>query len=277
MKTTGQANTKDNGSSRQKGYKKSKKRTEDQNEDLDSLRWIEGRHAVEEAFYSKTPIDKLYVLENTKDEPIRSIVRMARNAGMPVKMVSRQRLDQMSRTGKHQGVIASVAAYQYANIEKLFNVAQGKGEDPFFIMLDGIEDPHNLGAILRTANVAGSHGVIIPKDRAVGMTASVAKASAGAIYYTKVARVTNLARTMDELKDRGLWFVAADMDGMPMTKLNLTGPICLVIGAEGKGISRLVKSKCDIVASIPQKGQINSLNASCAMAVLSYEIVRQRG
>jgi 23S rRNA (guanosine2251-2'-O)-methyltransferase len=182
----------------------------------------------------------------------------------------------MSETGRHQGVIAEIAAYSYGEMEDLFEKAKERGEDPFFILLDGIEDPHNLGAIIRTANLAGAHGVIIPKDRAVGLTATVAKASAGAINYTPVVKVTNIVRTMQQLSERGLWFVCADMDGTPMTRLNLKGPIGLVIGAEGSGVSRLVKEKCDMVASIPMKGEIDSLNASVAMGVLSYEILRQR-
>ena len=173
-------------------------------------------------------------------------------------------------------MIAEIAAYSYGEIEDLFEKAAERGEDPFFILLDGIEDPHNLGAIIRTANIAGAHGVIIPKDRAVGLTATVAKASAGAINYTPVVKVTNLVRTMEKLAEKGLWFVCADMDGTPMTELNLKGSIGLVIGAEGSGVSRLVKEKCDMVASIPMKGDIDSLNASVAMGVLTYEIVRQR-
>ncbi len=172
--------------------------------------------------------------------------------------------------------MAVLAAYHYSELEDMFELAKKREEDPFFILLDNIEDPHNLGAILRTANIVGAHGVIIPKDRAVGLTATVAKASAGAINYTPVVKVTNMAATIEELKKEGMWFVCADMGGTPMTKLNLAGSIGLVIGNEGSGVSRLVKEKCDIIASIPQKGQINSLNASVAMGVLSYEILRQR-
>lgn len=237
---------------------------------------IEGRNAVTEAFRAGKTIDRLYLLDGSEEGSILTIRRMAAKAGTPVRFVTRQRLDQMSETGKHQGVIAVLAAYHYAELDDLFARAESKGEDPFFILLDNIEDPHNLGAIIRTANVCGAHGVIIPKDRAVGLTATVAKASAGAINYTPVVRVTNIARTIDELKEKGLWFVCADMDGTPMTQCRLTGPIGLVVGAEGEGVSRLVKQKCDIIAGIPQKGEINSLNASVAMAVLSYEIVRQR-
>jgi len=237
---------------------------------------IEGRNAVIEAYRAGKTIDRLYVLEDCQDGAVLTIKRAAAKAGTPVKYLSRQRLDQMSETGHHQGVIASVAVYHYSELQDLFEIAQRKGEDPFFILLDKIEDPHNLGAIIRTANVVGAHGVIIPKDRAVGLTAVVAKASAGAINFTPVVKVTNLSETIQELKKQGLWFVCADMDGTPMTRLNMTGPIGLVIGAEGEGVSRLVKENCDIVASIPQQGEINSLNASVAMGVLSYEIRRQR-
>ena len=173
-------------------------------------------------------------------------------------------------------MVAFLAAYHYAEVEDILNLAKEKGEPPFLFLLDNIEDPHNLGAIIRTANLAGAHGVIIPKRRAVGLTATVAKTSAGAINYTPVARVTNLAATIEELKKCGIWFVCADMDGEPMYRLNLTGPIGLVIGNEGEGVSRLVKEKCDFVASIPMKGEIDSLNASVAAGVLAYEIVRQR-
>lgn len=238
---------------------------------------VEGRNAVEEVFKSGRTVDRLYILDGCQDGEVNTIKRKAAKAGIPIRYVSRERLDQMSETGKHQGVIAVIAAYHYAELEDLFAAAEKKGEDPFFILLDGIEDPHNLGAIIRTANVVGAHGVIIPKDRAVGLTATVAKASAGALNYTPVVKVTNLAGTIEELQKRGLWFVCADMDGTPMTKLNLSGPIGLVIGSEGDGVSRLVREKCDIVAAIPQHGEINSLNASVAMAVLSYEIARQRG
>ena len=182
----------------------------------------------------------------------------------------------MSETGSHQGVIASVSAYEYGTVEQMLAAAAEKGEDPFLILLDGIEDPHNLGAILRTANLAGAHGVIIPKDRAVGLTAIAAKTSAGAVNYTPVARVTNLNRTIRELKEKGLWFVCADMDGEVMYRQNLKGPIGLVIGSEGNGVSRLVRESCDLVTRIPMDGDIDSLNASVAAGVLAFEIVRQR-
>ena len=237
---------------------------------------IEGRNAVLEAFRSGKPVDKLFVLDGCQDGPVRTIVREAKKHDTLVQFVDKERLTQLSQTGRHQGVIAYTAAYEYAEVEDMLKAAEEKGEPPFLILLDGIEDPHNLGAIIRTANLAGAHGVIIPKRRAVGLTATVAKTSAGAINYTPVAKVTNLTKTMKELKEKGLWFVCADMGGESMYKLNLTGPIGLVIGNEGEGVSRLVKETCDFVASIPMKGDIDSLNASVATGVLAYEIVRQR-
>jgi 23S rRNA (guanosine2251-2'-O)-methyltransferase len=237
---------------------------------------IEGRNAVLEAFRSGKTIDKLFVLDGCHDGPVMSIVREAKKADTIINYVQKERLDAMSTTGKHQGVIAQAAAYQYAEVEDMLQAARQKGEPPFLFLLDNIEDPHNLGAIIRTANLAGAHGVIIPKRRAVGLTATVAKTSAGALNYTPVAKVTNLAATIEELKKEGLWFVCADMGGETMYRLNLTGPIGLVIGSEGEGVGRLVKEKCDYVASIPMKGDIDSLNASVAAGVLAYEIVRQR-
>ena len=238
---------------------------------------IEGRNAVLEAFRSGKPVDKLYILDGCQDSQVRTIVREAKKHDIILKFTDRERLNQMSETGKHQGVIAFAAAYEYAQVEDLLKLAEDKGEDPFLFLLDGIEDPHNLGAIIRTANLAGAHGVIIPKHRAVGLTATVAKASAGALNYTPVAKVTNLVRTMEKLKEKGLWFVCADMDGERMYHLNLTGPVGLVIGNEGGSVSRLVKEACDLSASIPMKGDIDSLNASVAAGVLAYEVVRQRG
>ena len=237
---------------------------------------IEGRNAVIEAFRSGKPVDKLFVLDGCQDGPIRTIIREAKKHDTIIKFVAKERLDQLSETKKHQGVIAYAAAYEYSTVEDMFALAEKRGEDPFIILLDNIEDPHNLGAIIRTANLAGAHGVIIPKHRAVGLTATVAKTSAGALNYTPVAKVTNIAKTMEELKERGLWFVCADMGGESMYRLNLTGPIGLVVGNEGEGVSRLVKESCDFVASIPMKGDIDSLNASVAAGVLAYEIVRQR-
>lgn len=237
---------------------------------------IEGRNAVLEALRSGKPVDKLFVLDGCQDGPVRTIVREAKKHDTLVQFVDKERLTQLSQTGRHQGVIAYTAAYEYAQVEDMLALAKERGEDPFLILLDDIEDPHNLGAIIRTANLAGAHGVIIPKRRAVGLTATVAKTSAGAINYTPVAKVTNLTKTMKELKEKGLWFACADMGGESMYKLNLTGPIGLVIGNEGEGVSRLVKETCDFVASIPMKGDIDSLNASVATGVLAYEIVRQR-
>lgn len=237
---------------------------------------IEGRNAVIEAFRSGKTIDKLYVLDGCQDGPVMTIKREAKKQDTLVKYVSKERLDQLSETGKHQGVIAVAAAYEYAEVEDILQAAEEKGEPPFIILLDNIEDPHNLGAIIRTANLAGAHGVIIPKNRAVGLTAVVARTSAGALNYTPVAKVTNLAKTMEELKKKGMWFVCADMDGTLMYRLDLKGPIGLVIGSEGEGVGRLVKEKCDMVAAIPMQGNIDSLNASVAAGVLAYEIVRQR-
>ena len=238
--------------------------------------YIEGRNAVIEALRSGRPIDKLYILDGCQDGPVSTIKREARKTDAVIKFVDKEFLDRLSSTGHHQGVIAQSAAYEYAEVEDILNKASEKGEEPFIFLLDNIEDPHNLGAIIRTANICGAHGVIIPKNRAVGLTATVARTSAGALNYTPVARVTNLARTIEELKDKGLWFVCADMDGEEMYSHNLTGPIGLVIGAEGEGVSRLVREKCDYIASIPMKGDIGSLNASVAAGVLAYEIVRQR-
>ena len=237
---------------------------------------IEGRNAVIEALRSGKPMDKILIQDGLQDGPIQTIKREATKHDALVKFVEKERLDQISSTGKHQGVIAYAAAYEYAEVEDILQAAKDKGEPPFVFLLDNIEDPHNLGAIIRTANLAGAHGVIIPKNRAVGLTATVARTSAGALNYTPVARVTNLAKTIEELKKEGLWFVCADMGGTTMYDLNLTGPIGLVIGNEGEGVGRLVKEKCDFIASIPMKGDIDSLNASVAAGVLAYEIVRQR-
>ncbi len=237
---------------------------------------IEGRNAVLEAFRSGKTIDKLYVLDGCKDGPVQTILREARKYDTIISFVSRERLDQISATHRHQGVVAVAAAYAYAAVEDLLAAAEEKGEDPFLILLDHIEDPHNLGAVIRTANLAGAHGVIIPKRHASGLTAVVAKASAGALNYTPVAKVTNLAATIKELKKRGIWFVCADMDGKTMYELDLKGPIGLVIGSEGNGAGKLVRESCDFSAAIPMKGEIGSLNASVAAGVLAYEIVRQR-
>ena len=237
---------------------------------------IEGRNAVIEAYRAGRPIDKLLIIEGCQDGQILTIKREAKAKQTPVKFVTKERLDQLSETGKDQGVIAYAAAYEYATVEEILDNARQKGEAPFLFLLDNIEDPHNLGAIIRTANLAGAHGVIVPKNRAAGLTAVVAKTSAGALNFTPVARVTNLAKTIEELKKEGIWFVCADMGGTTMYDLNLKGPIGLVIGNEGEGVGRLVKEKCDMVASIQMKGDIDSLNASVAAGVMAYEIVRQR-
>lgn len=237
---------------------------------------LEGRNAVLEAIRSGKTIDKVFVLEGCHDGPVNTIVREAKKGDTIVSYVSKERLDNMSKTGHHQGVIAYAAAYEYATVDDILENAKSKNEDPFIFILDGIEDPHNLGAIIRTANLAGAHGVIIPKRRAVGLTATVARTSAGALNYTPVAKVTNISATIEELKKQGMWFVCADMEGETMYKLNLKGSIGLVIGNEGEGVSRLVKEKCDFIAAIPMKGDIDSLNASVAAGVLAYEIVRQR-
>ncbi|MDD6572777.1 MAG: 23S rRNA (guanosine(2251)-2'-O)-methyltransferase RlmB [Thermoflexaceae bacterium] len=237
---------------------------------------IEGRNAVIEAFRSGKTIDKIFILDGCQDGPVRTIAREAKKAGTIINYVAKERLDNMSETGKHQGVIAFAAAYEYAEVSDILKAARDKKEDPFIFILDEIEDPHNLGAIIRTANLCGAHGVIIPKRRAAGLTATVLKTSAGALNYTPVAKVTNISATIDELKKEGLWFVCGDMGGEIMYNLNLKGPIGLVIGNEGNGVSRLVREKCDMIASIPMKGDIDSLNASVAAGVLAYEIVRQR-
>ena len=237
---------------------------------------IEGRNAVTEAFRSGKCVDKVYVLDGCQDGPILTIRREAKKAGSLIKYVDKQLLDNMSETGKHQGVIAVTAAYDYAEVSDILDISKESNEDPFIVLLDNIEDPHNLGAIIRSAHQAGAHGVIIPKNRAVGLTATVARTSAGALNYIPVAKVTNLSKTIEDLKKEGLWFVCADMDGETMYNLNLKGPIGVVVGSEGEGVSRLVKEKCDFVASIPMKGQIDSLNASVAAGILCFEIVRQR-
>ena len=242
-----------------------------------SEQMIEGRNAVTEALRAGKSIDKVFLLEGAGEHVLDTIRKeLKKHPETKLIYVKKERLDSMSETGKHQGVIAAAAAYDYASVEDILKAAEDRGEPPFIIILDGIEDPHNLGAILRTANLCGAHGVIIRQDRAVGLTATVAKASAGAINYTPVAKVTNISRTMEKLKKEGLWFVCADMSGELMYRLDLKGPIGLVIGNEGSGVSELVRKTCDMTASIPMKGDIDSLNASVACGVLCYEILRQR-
>lgn len=237
---------------------------------------IEGRNEVIEALRSGRSIDRIYIQDGLHDGKLDTVRREAKKRGLRTDFVERKRLDDMSETGMHQGVIARAAAYAYAKVEDILEMALKKGEDPFIFLLDGIEDPHNLGAMIRTANVCGAHGVIIPKDRAVGLTPTVVRSSAGALNYTPVAKVTNLVRTMEDLKKRGLWFVGADMGGESMYEKDLKGPVGIVIGAEGRGLTKLVRDACDFVVSIPVKGEIESLNASVAAGVLAYEVTRQR-
>lgn len=249
---------------------------EDDMEDNTPRDQIEGRNPVIEALRAGREIDRLYIQDGCKDGPILTILREARKKNLYINYMPKERMDHLSLTGSHQGVIARAAAFAYASVDDILNKAREKGEPPFILLLDGIEDPHNLGAIIRTANLAGCHGVIIPSHRAVGLTSVVAKTSAGALAYTPVAKVSNLGKTMDSLKEEGLWFACSAMDGEVMYRCNLTGPLGLVIGSEGDGVSRLVREKCDFSVSIPMKGDIDSLNASVAAGVLCYEAFRQR-
>ncbi|TCK98826.1 23S rRNA (guanosine2251-2'-O)-methyltransferase [Natranaerovirga hydrolytica] len=237
---------------------------------------IEGRNAVIEALKSDRSIDKILIQKGNQEGSINSVIKEAKKRKIVTTFVEKEKLDSVSEGTKHQGVIAYAAAYNYATIEDVLLKAQEQEEDPFIIILDSIMDPHNLGAIIRTANIAGAHGIVIPKRRAVGLTATVAKTSAGAINYTPIVKVTNLSRTIEELKEKGLWFVCGDMDGDSMYDIDLKGAIGLVVGSEGEGVSKNVKEKCDFVASIPMSGEINSLNASVATGVLAFEVVRQR-
>ncbi|MCR5431058.1 MAG: 23S rRNA (guanosine(2251)-2'-O)-methyltransferase RlmB [Lachnospiraceae bacterium] len=237
---------------------------------------IEGKNAVLEAFRAGKTIDRLFVLDGAREGAISSILREAKKNDTIITFVKKERLDSMSQTKNHQGVIAYAAAYEYAEVSDILEAAKEKGEAPFVIILDGIEDPHNLGAIIRSANLAGAHGVIIPKRRAAGLTSTVAKTSAGALNYTPVAKVTNITATMEDLKKQGMWFACADMGGQSMYECNFTGSLGLVIGAEGDGVSRLVKEHCDFTASIPMKGDIDSLNASVAAGIIMFEAARQR-
>ena len=237
---------------------------------------LEGRNAVLEVLKSGRDIEKIIVQKGNVEGTIRRIVGIAKEKGVVVQEVVKQKLDEMSQTKNHQGVIAIVSEHEYADVEDIINSAESKGEKPFIIILDNITDPHNLGAIIRTAECAGAHGVIIPKRRSVGLTAVVGKTSAGAIEYMPVARVTNIARTIDDLKSRGIWVACADMGGDDYFDASLDGALALVIGSEGEGVSRLVKEKCDFTVSIPMYGKISSLNASVAAALLMDEAVRQR-
>ncbi len=237
---------------------------------------IEGRNPVMETFRSGRSVEKLFLQKDLKEGAAFRIAKAASEANTLIKYVSKDFLDRMSETGRHQGVIAVASAFDYSDISEMFKKAEEKNEDPLILILDGIEDPHNLGAIIRTADLAGAHGVIIPKNRACGITSTVVKASAGAISYVPVARVTNIVNTIEKLKDKGLWIAASDMDGQSIYKQDLKGPLGLIIGSEGKGISRLVRDNSDLLISVPMKGHIDSLNASVAAGVILYEIYRQR-
>ena len=235
-----------------------------------------GRNAVKELLSSGRDIDKLFITSGEREGSINMLIGIAKERGLPIIECDKTRLDAMAAGGRHQGIIAIAAEHNYATIEDILSYAQERGEPPFVIVCDGVEDPHNLGAIIRSAECAGAHGVIIPKRRAVGLTTTVAKASAGALSHMRVAKVTNLASTIDELKERGLWIYGADMDGNEYYNTDLKGAAAIVLGSEGFGISRLVKEKCDFIVSIPLYGQVNSLNVSCAAAVILTEVSRQR-
>ena len=238
---------------------------------------LEGRNAVQEALAAGRPIDKLYIAAGETDRALARLASMAREAGAAVVETDRRKLDQLSATGAHQGVITMVAAHAYATVDEIFENAKSRGEAPLIVICDELSDPHNLGAIIRTAECAGAHGVIIPKRRSAGLTAVVDKTSAGALEHMAVARVPNLAAAIETLKKNGLWIYGNAAEGAnELWKTDLTGPACIVIGSEGTGISRLVREKCDFLVSIPLRGQISSLNASAAAAVLLYEALRQR-
>ncbi|MDD6429440.1 MAG: 23S rRNA (guanosine(2251)-2'-O)-methyltransferase RlmB [Lachnospiraceae bacterium] len=237
---------------------------------------IEGRNAVIEALRSDITVERVFILKTSTDGPVNTIIREARKQDIRIDFVDKSRLDEICPDRKHQGVAAYVAAFSYSTVFDILKISEEKGKDPFIFILDEIEDPHNLGAIIRTANMCGADGVIIPKNRAAGLTATAMKASAGAVAYTPVAKVTNLSRTIDELKEKGIWVYGLDMDGESIYRTALTGPLALVVGNEGKGISRLVKEKCDAILSIPTFGDIDSLNASVACGVVAFEALRQR-
>ena len=235
-----------------------------------------GRNAVKELLSGGRDVDKLYITSGEREGSINQLLGIASDRGIPITECDRSRLDAMAKGGRHQGIIAIAAERNYSSIDEILAYAEEKGEAPFVVVCDGIEDPHNLGAIIRSAECAGAHGIIIPKRRAVGLTATVAKSSAGALEHMRIAKVTNLPSAIDELKDKGLWIYAADMDGSTYYKTDMKGACALVLGSEGFGISRLVKEKCDFVVSIPLYGQVNSMNVSCAAAVLLAEVSRQR-
>ena len=253
-----------------------KKKTFDVEENERDKDIIFGRNSVTEAIKAGRPIDSVMVARGERSGSIPKILADAKDAGIPIKEVDRKKLDFMCGHGNHQGIIAVGAVKAYSTVEDIFATAEERGEPPFIIVCDEIEDPHNLGAIIRTAEAAGAHGVIVPKRRSASLSFTVAKTSAGAVEFMHVARVTNIPQTLDELKEKGLWVYCADMDGEPFYNANLKGAVALVIGSEGKGVGRLVKEKCDVVLSMPMKGKINSLNASVAAGILMYEISKQR-
>lgn len=237
---------------------------------------IAGRNAVSEALRSGRNIDAIYVQRGNKHGSVTAIIAKAKDKGIIVKEADIRKLDAMSGGSNHQGIVAAAAVKEYATLDDVFELAESRGEKPFVIICDELSDPHNLGAILRTAECAGAHGVIIPKRRSVGLTYAVGKASAGAVEYVPVVRVTNMAALVDELKERGLWVYSADMDGTPWCQVDYTGGVALIVGSEGNGVGKLLKEKSDFVVSLPMKGEINSLNASVACGIVCYEISRQR-
>ena len=257
--------------SRDRGYRRDESASGELDENV-----IIGRNAVKELLSGGRDIDRLYITSGVREGSINLLIGMAKERGIPIRECERTKLDAMAHGGRHQGIIAVAAEHDYASVDDILAYAEERGEKPFIVICDGIEDPHNLGAVIRSAECAGAHGVIIPKRRAVGLTATVAKASAGALSHMRVAKVTNLASVVDELKERGLWIYGADMDGAPYHKTDLKGAAAIVLGSEGFGISRLVKEKCDFIVSIPLYGQVNSLNVSCAAAVILTEAARQR-
>lgn len=262
---------------RQRAFDENKKREKQSEDDVEKRNdLIIGRNAVSEALRSERAIDTLLVLKGERNGSVGRIIAQCREKSIVVKEVDKKKLDYLCGQGNHQGVAAWVAAHEYSTVEDIFALAKQRGEDPFIIICDELEDPHNLGAILRTAETAGAHGVIIPKRRNASLTWAVGKASAGAVEYVPVARVSNLAATIDELKKQGLWIYSADMDGKNWCETDFSGPVGLVIGSEGNGVGRLIKEKSDFVVSLPMRGKITSLNASVAAGVLMYEVARQR-
>ena len=247
----------------------------DKNNDA-KLDVISGRNPVSEAIRSGRAIDKILVARGEKNGAVVGILAKARQNQIPIKEVDRTKLDYLSGSSVHQGIVAFAAAKEYSTVEEILEYAQDRGEPPFILVLDEIEDPHNFGAIIRTAECAGVHGIIIPKRRSVGLSYTAGKASAGALEYMRVARVTNIANLIDKLKEHGVWVYGADMNGTDYTRCDFSGPCAIVIGNEGKGISRLVREKCDVIVSLPMKGKINSLNASVAAGILMYNAIKNR-